>query len=93
MGSFIIHLTTDDFEGDASKEILMEVLNAPNDPDPLLVYASSSEKNGFYDRSSSPGDADGDGDVEGDIDDKILFLNLANAFAAMKGYTAKRRKK
>lgn len=70
----------------------MEVLNGPDDPDPLLVYASSSQKNGFYDRSSSPGDADGDGDVEGDIDDKILFLNLANAFAAMKGYTAKRKK-
>ena len=93
MGSVISHLTTDDFEGDASKEILMEVLNGPDDPDPLLVYASSSQKNGFYDRSSSPGDADGDGDVEGAIADQILFLNLAKAFAAMKGYTAKRKKK
>ena len=92
MSTFIIRLSTDHFVGDVSKEILMEVLDSPNDPAPFLVYASSSQKNGFYDRSSSPGDADGDGDVDGDIDDKILFLNLANAFAAMKGYTAKRKK-
>lgn len=92
MSSFIIHISADDMDGDASKEILMTVLNGPDDPDPFLVYASSSEKNGFYDRCSSPGDADGDGDVGGDIDDKILFLMFANSFSAMKGYAAKRKK-
>ncbi len=91
MGNFNLNLSADDLEGDGSKEILITISTGPEDSAPFSIYAYSSEKNGFYDRCSSPGDADGDGQVGDDNDDKILFLNLANAFAAMKGYAAKHK--
>jgi hypothetical protein len=89
MAKYELRVYAVDFEGDASKEIVMETY-IDNNLD-WAVYASSSQQNGVYDTASSPDDADGDGDY--DDDDKKLYLAVANAFAKMTAYAIKKRKK
>lgn len=71
-----ICLTCEDFEKDSSPEILLERFTDGNLS--YAMYASSSNKDGHYDTTSSPTDLDNDGDF--DEQDKALFLNLANNF-------------
>ncbi|MHA4979377.1 hypothetical protein ACX0K2_23085 [Pseudomonas extremorientalis] len=89
MAKYELHVYAEDFEGDGSKEIVMETyIDKKLD---WAVFASSSKHNGVYDTASVPDDVDGDGDY--DDDDKNLYLNVANAFAKMTAYAIKKRKK
>ena len=89
MAKYELRVSSEDFEGDGSKEIVMETyIDKTLD---WAVYASSSQQNGVYDTASSPDDVDGDGDY--DDDDKKLYLDVANAFAKMTAYAIKKRKK
>ncbi len=72
-----LRLSCEDFENDNNAEILLERFTDGNLS--YAMYASSSNKDGHYDNTSSPTDLDNDGDF--DIDDKALFLTMANAFA------------
>jgi hypothetical protein len=89
MAKYELRVSSEDFEGDGSKEIVMETYIDKNLD--WAVYASSSQQNGVYDTASSPDDVDGDGDY--DDDDKKLYLDVANAFAKMTAYAIKKRKK
>lgn len=89
MAKYELRVSTEDFEGDGSIEIVMEAYIDKNLD--WAVYASSSKHNGVYDTASFPDDADGDGDY--DDDDKKLYLDVANAFAKMTAYAIKKRKK
>lgn len=72
-----LRLSCEDFEDDGSPEILMEIFT--DGELSYAVYAFSSNKDGTYDKSSSPTDLDGDGDM--DEQDTELFLVMANVFA------------
>jgi hypothetical protein len=89
MAKYELRVSSEDFEGDGSKVIVMETYIDKNLD--WAVYASSSQQNGVYDTASSPDDVDGDGDY--DDDDKKLYLDVANAFAKMTAYAIKKRKK
>jgi hypothetical protein len=72
-----LRLTCEDFEKDNSPEVLLERFTEGKLS--YAMYASSSNKDGHYDTTSSPTDLDNDGDY--DDEDKALFLILANTFA------------
>lgn len=76
-----LRLSCEDFEKDNSPEILLERFS--DGELTFAMYASSSKKDGYYDKTSSPTDLDNDGDE--DDEDKKLFLDMANLFAKTCG--------
>jgi len=71
-----LRFTCEDFEKDNSPEVLMERFT--DGKLSYTMYASSSNRDGHYDTTSSTTDLDNDGDF--DEQDKTIFLNMANSF-------------
>lgn len=71
-----LRFTCEDFEKDNSPEVLMERFT--DGKLSYAMYASSSNRDGHYDTTSSTTDLDNDGDF--DEQDNTIFLSMANSF-------------